>query len=859
MSGEGKEALVERGKNYKGARGVASVRTETVDIETGTNEKSSPTERTGSERDGEIKGSTERPKRGRVGTAEATERHDVAQDWETRATERPRRVQNADRGAMERSEAALKPQGKIEEREKTVEEAVCSKRSKGALESTPEDAAGTRINQFSAIIGKVSSGRVEPVARNVEDDEESTKGMDSTEQYDRLFTDIELDMLERGDGPGVQNEREEYDKELEERLIPVDEDKILQRAKRNAKVLEEPTLADMSAVLGIPEEVLERTREVSSGDLGTPEYWLDWYANALETSTEAKRANRDFREVGVSEGTSLPMVNAVASDKDESTGAEVLTRDEEGREFMQNVCVRLEGTAASVSGNPEKGAGTLPFRWRSIIRNRVYELLKREWNEGKRPHQGSQRALENDEAEDGVPLLWDKEDEVWLDEGLLRGYLIEVGGTRNVAFLDRAVSWARRYFEAEARGIRDKLRERARDSPEIVNSGATSLATKGRKKATFQLPTEGGVAAVVEEAPEVYRVKAERAPRRPREPGLREADAGDNGEGDDDVVPQGKRVICSVGGIQALSDGYIDCCPSEMLADTGAIASLVDRRVLRRLGRDSESLRPYSGTLDSVSGHTIRVRGVIDLPVTLGTLEKTLPFVVTDHLFVDAILGTDSLKAFRAVIDLEEQSMTLKETGDVVPLGVARVEETYAATISSSVRLEPGRQALVRSRVRGAVKDKSVVLVEGVPGTDNSLRVARTLCTATDGTVLVEVCNASTEEVEVGTGAYLAAVTITPESAFTAEALKREGTPDNISAVLSASSGNAETRVGKKEAEMTATMKSGNVDDFEVDFQDSSLGTEQRRLFVEMLKDMRDLFVKTSKKPGEDGTSEVQH
>ncbi|ETP27739.1 hypothetical protein F442_22979, partial [Phytophthora nicotianae P10297] len=210
-------------------------------------------------------------------------------------------------------------------------------------------------------------------------------------------------------------------------------------------------------------------------------------------------------------------------------------------------------------------------------------------------------------------------------------------------------------------------------------------------------------------------------------------------------------------------------------------------------------------------------------PVTLGTLEKTLPFVVTDHLFLNAILGTDSLKAFRAVIDLEEQSM-LKETGDVFRLGVARVEETYAATISLSVRLEPGRQALVRSSVRGVVKDKSVVLVEGVAGADDSLRVARTLCTMTNGTVLVEVCNASTEEVEVETGAYLAAVTVVPESAFTAEVPEREGTSKNISAVLSASSRNAETRIETEEAKMSAAMKDRDDDDFEVDFQDSSLG-----------------------------------
>ncbi|ETP31057.1 hypothetical protein F442_20041 [Phytophthora nicotianae P10297] len=747
-TGEVKEALVERGENYEGACGVpvASVRTETVDIETGTNGKGSPTGRTGSERD-EKTGSTERPKRERVDTAEATGRLDVTQDWETGTTERPKRVQDAGRGATERPQAASTPQGetrtterprrvqdagreaterlqaastaqgKLKQRERTVDKTVSSERSKGALESTPEDAAGTRFNQFSTIIGKVSSGRVKPVAQNAEKDKTSTKRMDSTEQYDRLFTDTELDMLERGDGPGVQNEPEEYDKELEERLIPVDEDKILQRAKRNAKEQEEPTLADMSAALGIPEEVMERTKEVSSGDMRTPEYWLDWYANALETSTGAERANRDFHEVEESEGTSLPVVNAVSSGKNESTGTEVPLGDEEGLEFMRNVCVGLDGTAASVSWNAEKRAGTLPSTWRSIIRNRVYELLKREWNEEKSPHRGGPRTLESNGAEDDVPPLRDKDDKDCLDEELLREYLVEVGGTRKVAFLDRAVSWARRYFEVDARGIRDKLCERARDYPEIVDPGAATVAAKKQKKVTFRLPTEGGATAVDEEAPEIYWVNSGRTSKKPRRPGLHEVGDEDDQEGDDDVVPHGKRVICSVGGMQALSDGYIDCCPSEMLADTGAIASLVDRRVLRRLGRDSEPLRPYKGTLDSGSRHALR--GVIDLPVTLETLEKTLPFVVTDHLFVDAILGTDSLKAFRAVIDLEEQSMTLKGTGDVIPLGVTRVEETYAATISSSVRLEPGRQALVRSRVRGAVKDKSVVLVEGAPGTDD--------------------------------------------------------------------------------------------------------------------------------------------
>ncbi|KAG3020500.1 hypothetical protein PC129_g8093 [Phytophthora cactorum] len=49
---------------------------------------------------------------------------------------------------------------------------------------------------------------------------------------------------------------------------------------------------------------------------------------------------------------------------------------------------------------------------------------------------------------------------------------------------------------------------------------------------------------------------------------------------------------------------------------------------------------------------------------------------------------------------------------------------------------------------------------------------------------------------------------------------------------------------------MAGAMDNAGEDDFEVDFQDTSLGAEQRRLFAEMLKGMRDVFVETSKKPG---------
>lgn len=118
------------------------------------------------------------------------------------------------------------------------------------------------------------------------------------------------------------------------------------------------------------------------------------------------------------------------------------------------------------------------------------------------------------------------------------------------------------------------------------------------------------------------------------------------------VVEDGRRVVCAVGNFEALSSGYIDCLPSQMLADTGATLSLVDRRVLKRLGRGTEQLEPYEGLVRSSSGHKLRIRGWITLTLRLGTVEVPLSVLVADQLHVDAILGVDALGAFGAVIDV---------------------------------------------------------------------------------------------------------------------------------------------------------------------------------------------------------------
>eukprot|EP00644_Phytophthora_capsici_P004791 jgi/Phyca11/71195/gw1.1.693.1 len=155
-----------------------------------------------------------------------------------------------------------------------------------------------------------------------------------------------------------------------------------------------------------------------------------------------------------------------------------------------------------------------------------------------------------------------------------------------------------------------------------------------------------------------------------------------------------------------------------MLADTGATLSLVDSRVLKRLGRSSRTLRPYEGLVKSSSGHPLRIHGWIGLSLRLGTVEITLDVLVAD----------------RAVIDVAERCLTLKGTGEVLPLGFTVVQDAYMAVMS--VRLPPRGQALAMANVIGGTVDKKTVLVEGAIGLPPTLCVAHSLGTVEEGQVI---------------------------------------------------------------------------------------------------------------------------
>ncbi|KAE8891380.1 hypothetical protein PF001_g1124 [Phytophthora fragariae] len=133
-------------------------------------------------------------------------------------------------------------------------------------------------------------------------------------------------------------------------------------------------------------------------------------------------------------------------------------------------------------------------------------------------------------------------------------------------------------------------------------------------------------------------------------------------------------------------------------------------------------------------------------------MEVTLNLLVADKLHVDAILGVDALGAFGAVMDVAEKPLALKITMEILPLGEMIVHQSYMSKMAASVRLPPRGQALVMANVAGDAPEKATVLVEESLGLPPTICVARTVCPVNNGQVVVEVCNASTEESGSGKG-----------------------------------------------------------------------------------------------------------
>ncbi|KAF1786647.1 Zinc finger, CCHC-type [Phytophthora cactorum] len=197
-----------------------------------------------------------------------------------------------------------------------------------------------RTNKIEIGVESVSTVAEEVVTVPVKKaaQESDCKTVDDPEgsKYAPLFTDKKLAAMEACE-PGQEStvlagvkdtvEKDEYDKELEDRLYPLYEVELKRRMKNIAEAKKEPSIEDMSEYLGIPVNVLELTRKTEGFSL------------TLEKASEAKKANRDFHQAAADSAGSLDEVDcadSADSDKESNSEEALITVDEAAVE--QRVC-----------------------------------------------------------------------------------------------------------------------------------------------------------------------------------------------------------------------------------------------------------------------------------------------------------------------------------------------------------------------------------------------------------------------------------------------------------------------------------------------------------------------------------------
>ncbi|KAG6624031.1 uncharacterized protein IUM83_02216 [Phytophthora cinnamomi] len=649
---------------------------------------------------------------------------------------------------------------------------------------------------------------------------------DNAPPHKRLFTPEELDALTDGRTLDAKEEKEEYDKELEERLIPLDEVELLKKRAQSAAKQKELTLEELSALLNLPVATLERTRESSPGVVSTPEYWIDWYRRTLAASEEARRANRNFREKKREKKKLPPISSLLQGDSDardvgggnDFIGDDILAwpKKREPHEpvatdekvVRRNICVTFAVPIEDELSAEEENCSILPSRWRALVRTVVYQMVLEDEARGEprcRSCWKSAAYLPSGECRP-VELVTLSEAE---RDPRARELVVAAAGVLGDSVMTAVAAQILDRYESESPLMRTKRAER-QQLRECHRAASDVLSRRHRSHREVHY-----------DCTSLFGRRSEAIGSNPsftKDVEVEDADAGVPSE--DDPVPAGKRVICSVGSVEAVSVGYIEELPAELLIDSGAIASLVESRVLTRLGLKDAPLLSYHGSLNAVSGHKLRVKGEIDLSLRLGSLVKRRPFVVVNHLHVDAILGTDSLKAFRAVIDLDENTMTLKDSGEVFPLGAPRVEETYVSRIASTVHLCPGGQALVAADIMGKAQENATVLIEGLPDG----RYGRT---------------------QVGVFVAVDASRSTANPSGSSKSVSPNDHSRWVDAVIGAAA--AEYPVAR---DPMPGLKDSEGAELGPDFSDSKLGKEKQGPIKGLLDTFRDMFVETSLKPG---------
>ena len=622
-------------------------------------------------------------------------------------------------------------------------------------------------------------------------------------KYSRLFTASELESIRLGYEKGVD---ETVNKELEDALLPVSDADIKLRIENNRRASRPPKLADLSVSLEVPVSELQDNQLVLQA--GDEEEWKTWFAKRLKESEVARKANRDFKN--------LATVNLITTSRPEKLSASRQSRRHRG--LVRKVAYYLL-TDDDTDLSDEEDAWPLPCL-----------------DSGPR----LPKKVRNIQKQYPVNATGDF-------DALLREAMLEVEKNQAEILIKRAQRAKKRF---KTPSVTKKVRSVSTKS-QLVAPLCHTVSTVSLD-ALITHPDDGDeprdYVDIIKDGPTPPDLSPENnlsdvcdPPEDARQSPIYYAD----------VVSSSSPVspgVCAIDN-QGHTVVKVNGIPVNALIDTGAQVTLLHASVFRRF-QNAPTLRPVEIRLNGVTGHQLDVLGTADLELVLQDETCRFPVHVTEDLHVDFIMGLDLLRHLKVSLDLDKNVLQLSNTAQVLPIirSPARLARSFVLRLKSSVRLRPGGQALVTAVCSQAVPH-ATVLIEGLKWQDTPVRVANTLCSLQNNQVLVEIMNASLEDIWIRRGKGLAKATVLPPGV---RVLSEDDVQRVSSAIPPVMKEEIVDRLNaiRESGVISSTQVNQVVEEMVIDFSDSSLSLKQREMLRQLLLKFSDIFVTTSKMPG---------
>jgi hypothetical protein len=196
--------------------------------------------------------------------------------------------------------------------------------------------------------------------------------------------------------------------------------------------------------------------------------------------------------------------------------------------------------------------------------------------------------------------------------------------------------------------------------------------------------------------------------------------------------------------------GKIAGISTSMLLDTGAARTIVSSSLWEEGGGSSlSSLGEVDGSLHSATGENLKILGITDITLQLGSLSFNHPTIVVENLTHPCLLGSDFFSAHNCNISFQSATLSVGDTE--IPLRQQSEEPKICRVVlGKTTRIPANTEMIVPGRLVTSSSKNHMVhgLVDGGNGHRNFV-TGRSLVSTDHGKVPVRIANFTDKSISI--------------------------------------------------------------------------------------------------------------